>query len=95
MNKNFNIARKPGQASISEVLASPAAPKQEKRLSTKRTSSPRKKATKGPDFELGMTTRKTIEVPEGYFYQVKLLALQRKMKEKELWAEILATYFST
>jgi hypothetical protein len=94
MTKNFNIARKPGQASISEVPASPVAPKQEKRLSTKRISSP-KKGTKGPGFDVGMTTRKTIEVPEGYFYQVKLLALQRKMKEKELWAEILATYFST
>lgn len=40
-----------------------------------------------------MSTRKTIEVPEEYFYQVKMRALQRRMKEKDLWAEILAEYF--
>ncbi len=41
-----------------------------------------------------MTTRKTIEVPEDYFFQVKLHALNRKMKEKDLWAEILREYFT-
>jgi hypothetical protein len=40
-----------------------------------------------------VTTRKTIEVPEEYFYQVKLLAVRRRMKEKEVWAEILQEYF--
>jgi hypothetical protein len=39
------------------------------------------------------TTRKTIEVPEEYFYQVKLLAVRRRMKEKDVWAEILREYF--
>jgi len=39
------------------------------------------------------TTRKTIEVPEDYFYMVKMRALQRKVLERELWAEILADYF--
>lgn len=39
------------------------------------------------------TTRKTIEVPEDYFFRVKMRALQRRMKEKELWAEILSEYF--
>lgn len=39
------------------------------------------------------TTRKTIEVPEDYFFQVKMRAFQRHMKEKELWAEIVAEYF--
>lgn len=42
----------------------------------------------------GMTTRKTIEVPEEYFYQVKMRALQRRIKEKDMWAEILEEYFS-
>jgi hypothetical protein len=42
---------------------------------------------------IGPTTRKTIEVPEDYFYQVKQRALNRRIKEKELWAEILAEYF--
>jgi hypothetical protein len=41
----------------------------------------------------GPTTRKTIEVPEEYFYQVKMRALERRIKEKELWAEILFEYF--
>jgi hypothetical protein len=41
----------------------------------------------------GPTTRKTIEVPEEYFFLVKLHAVQRRMKEKELWAEILEEYF--
>lgn len=42
----------------------------------------------------GNTTRKTIEVPEEYFYQVKMRALQRRIKEKDLWAEILEEYFA-
>lgn len=40
------------------------------------------------------TTRKTIEVPEDYFYRVKMRAVERHMKEKELWAEIVAEYFA-
>jgi hypothetical protein len=42
----------------------------------------------------GPTTRKTIEVPEDYFYLVKERAVKRRMKEKDLWAEILQEYFS-
>jgi hypothetical protein len=42
---------------------------------------------------IGVTTRKTIEVPENYFYQVKMAALKRHLKEKQVWAEILNEYF--
>jgi cell division septation protein DedD len=42
----------------------------------------------------GPTTRKTIEVPADYFYWVKLTAVKRRMKEKDLWAEILREYFT-
>jgi hypothetical protein len=42
----------------------------------------------------GRTTRKTIEVPEEYFFRVKMRAVQRRMKEKDIWAEILEEYFS-
>lgn len=48
-----------------------------------------------PPLGTGLTTRKTIEVPEDYFYRVKRRALDRRMKEKELWAEILYEYFTT
>src|SRR5712671_887383 len=44
--------------------------------------------------ESALTTRKTIEVPEDYFFRVKMHALQRRMKEKDIWAEILEEYFS-
>jgi hypothetical protein len=47
-----------------------------------------------PPLGTGPTTRKTIEVPEDFFYRVKRRALDRRMKEKELWAEILYEYFS-
>ncbi|SRR5712692_4259034 len=40
------------------------------------------------------TTRKTIEVPEEYFFRVKMHALQRRIKEKDMWAEILEEYFA-
>lgn len=96
MNKNFNIARKPGQGSAVSDSAGAAetATKPQPKLATKKTRvKPEKPATGGLGFELGHTTRKTIEVPEGYFYQVKMVALQRRMKEKELWAEILHQYF--
>ncbi len=48
-----------------------------------------------PPLGTGTTTRKTIEVPEDFFYRVKRRALDRRMKEKELWAEILYEYFTT
>ncbi len=41
----------------------------------------------------GPTTRKTIEIPENYFFQVKERAVQRRIKEKHLWSEIVAEYF--
>jgi hypothetical protein len=47
-----------------------------------------------PPLGTGHTTRKTIEVPEDFFYRVKRRALDRRMKEKELWAEILYEYFT-
>jgi len=48
-----------------------------------------------PPLGTGPTTRKTIEVPEDFYYRVKRRALDRRMKEKELWAEILYEYFAT
>jgi hypothetical protein len=46
-------------------------------------------------FHNGPTTRKTIEVPEDYFFRVKMHALQRRIKEKDMWAEILEEYFTS
>jgi hypothetical protein len=43
--------------------------------------------------ELSATTRKTIEVPQAYFYLVKMAAVKRRIKEKQLWTEILTEYF--
>ena len=96
MTKNFKIARKPGQGTAASdptgAGETPAKPRA--KLATKKSVTKREKpAAGGLGFELGHTTRKTIEVPEGYFYQVKMHALQRRMKEKELWAEILHQYF--
>jgi hypothetical protein len=56
-----------------------------------------KKDTVGKEIKEveGRTTRKTIEIPEDYFYKVKLRAVQRRMLEKELWAEIVSEYFAT
>lgn len=52
------------------------------------------KQVAAPSSALGPTTRKTIEVPDTYFYWVKLTAVKRRVKEKELWAEILREYFT-
>lgn len=41
----------------------------------------------------GPTTRKTIEVPESYFFKVKERAVQRRIREKHLWTEIVSEYF--
>lgn len=90
MNKSFKIARKPGQAPVNtggEGTAVKSAPA--KQASKKK--SPAQEPVK--PLDLGATTRKTIEVPEGYFWMVKTRALNRRMKEKELWAEILGEYF--
>ena len=81
MTKSFKIARKPGQAAQAVGEQSAAA--------TGATPA----APALPQLGTGPTTRKTIEVPEDYFYLVKMRALQRHMKEKDLWAEILKEYF--
>lgn len=82
--KSFKIARKPGQGNGVQAVASPEHEK-------------RSRARKSPPASLptsvGPTTRKTIEVPEDFFFRVKMRALERKMLEKELWAEILSEYF--
>jgi hypothetical protein len=85
--KNFKIARKPGQGNGAQTEASTPAPEPKER---KRKAAP---ATVAASAGVGPTTRKTIEVPEDYFFRVKMRALERKMLEKELWAEILTEYF--
>jgi hypothetical protein len=80
MTKSFKIARKPEQLTPEAKEQIAGFEQQEASPATIPTCS--------------TTTRKTIEVPEEYFYQVKLRALQRHMKEKELWAEILREYFN-
>lgn len=98
MTKSFKIARKPGQAaqaageqSAAAGGATAAAPR---RARAKQSNGGATAVTPAlPQLGTGPTTRKTIEVPEDYFYLVKMRALQRHMKEKDLWAEILKEYF--
>lgn len=98
MTKSFKIARKPGQAAQA-VAEQPQAgqgapPAAAKRARARQSNGGGTTATPAPpQFGTGPTTRKTIEVPEDYFYLVKMRALQRHMKEKDLWAEILKEYF--
>jgi hypothetical protein len=87
--KNFKIARKPGQGSDSAQAISTFQGEPKKSGNT--ASAPG--STQFPAASL--TTRKTIEVPEDYFFRVKMRALERKMLEKELWAEILSEYFDS
>lgn len=84
--KSFKIARKPGQGNGSQTSAA-SAPGGKTRT---RRAAP---ASLPASADIGQTTRKTIEVPEDYFFRVKMRALERKMLEKELWAEILGEYF--
>lgn len=84
--KSFKIARKPGQGNGAQAVAAP----EPERKSRARKSAPAAVLAGGG---VGPTTRKTIEVPEDYFFRVKMRALERKMLEKELWAEILSEYF--
>jgi hypothetical protein len=86
--KSFKIARKPGQGNGTQAVATTPTP-QTKARTLKAVSAPVVPANIG----VGPTTRKTIEVPENYFFRVKMRALERKMLEKELWAEILGEYF--
>lgn len=85
--KSFKIARKPGQGNGGQAAAASVP---ERRASTRKAAP----ANTAPvSVAVGQTTRKTIEVPEDYFFRVKMRALERKMLEKELWAEILGEYF--
>ena len=94
MKKDFKIARKPGQPlsnATTPVITT---------NTTERTEPPaqKKKMNRKPivpsKVVSGVTTRKTIEVPEEYFYQVKMRALERRILEKDLWAEIVGEYFN-
>ncbi|MGH9898335.1 MAG: hypothetical protein ACRD63_09930 [Pyrinomonadaceae bacterium] len=102
MVKNFKIARKPGQASqstagldskVSESSDHKQVAEENKEPIKSRTSVRARKIKNNHDVELTMT-RKTIEIPTHYFYEVKMQALQRHMLEKELWAEIVTEYFN-
>jgi hypothetical protein len=95
MTKNFKIARKPGQV-LQEVKPDAEADedtipqekvKPERQVRTSRVSA---RPPVSPD---NLTTRKTIEVPEDYFFKVKMRAFERRIREKDLWAEILEEYF--
>lgn len=86
--KSFKIARKPGQGNDPQTVAASTAPEPRARL---RKAAPA--AIAPVSVGVGLTTRKTIEVPEDYFRRVKIRAVERGMLEKELWAEILAEYF--
>jgi hypothetical protein len=96
MSKGFKIARKPRRAI-------PEAPAKADRQVSGRT----KRINQHPSGGIAalndrsvrsaaarVSTRKTIEVPEDYFFRVKLRAVERHMLEKELWAEIVSEYFA-
>lgn len=96
MSKDFKIARRPGQAGESTggptargVTSGRSGAKKAETIANAAKPS----ALANADTQPGLATRKTIEVPEGYFFQVKLRAVERHLKEKELWAEILKEYF--
>ncbi len=86
--KSFKIARKPGQGNGIQAVVDP--PANEPKVRTRRAAPA---PVIPPSAGIGLTTRKTIEVPEDFFFRVKMRALERKMLEKELWAEILREYF--
>jgi hypothetical protein len=86
--KSFKIARKPGQGNGSQAADTTTLPEPKSR--TRKTPAA---ASVPVGAGVGPTTRKTIEVPEDFFFRVKMRALERKMLEKELWAEILTEYF--
>jgi hypothetical protein len=87
--KSFKIARKPGQGNGNQASTAVATPQATKRRPPK--AAPPAPVSSGAG--IGPTTRKTIEVPEDFFFRVKMRALERKILEKELWAEILSEYF--
>lgn len=87
--KRFKIARKPGQGNGAQAATPPT--EQDTKARPRRTAAvpPASPAV----ITIGITTRKTIEVPEDFFRRVKIRAVERGMLEKELWAEILGEYF--
>ncbi len=101
MTKSFKIARKPGQVSQeastvshkTSVGSKQEHSDEEANMPNKtRPTAKAKESSNGSEDDTAMT-RKTIEVPTRYFYQVKMRALERRMLEKELWSEIVAEYF--
>lgn len=85
--KSFKIARKPGQGNGTQAAAGTTSePKSRTRRAAPSAAAP-------VSAGVGLTTRKTIEVPEDFFRRVKIRAVERGMLEKELWAEILGEYF--
>lgn len=96
MSKSFKIARKPGQgiaeAAVPYVSEGPAGKQRPRRArSGESAANPQPMIVPAT---LSLTTRKTIEVPEDYFYRIKMRALERHILEKELWAEIVREYFA-
>jgi hypothetical protein len=98
MTKSFKIARRPGQtaqgAEVETAAAQASSPKRSRARQPNGDGPAKAPPPAAPQLGSGPTTRKTIEVPEDYFYLVKMRALQRHMKEKEMWAEILKEYFT-
>jgi hypothetical protein len=98
MTKSFKIARRPGQTAqgveVEPATAQVSSPKRARAKQTNGDGPAKAAPAAAPQLGSGPTTRKTIEVPEDYFYLVKMRALQRHMKEKEMWAEILKEYFT-
>lgn len=94
MTKNFKIARKPGQGGTLVTDAPTTVETPMEAAPIKQTTTKQRPPQPTVKMAVGQTTRKTIEVPEEYFYKVKMRALERRMLEKELWAEILEEYFS-
>jgi hypothetical protein len=88
--KDFKIARKPGQGNGAQTVAASPETVSERNPRTRKTPPT---VTAPTSAGVSPTTRKTIEVPEDFFFRVKMRALERKMLEKELWAEILGEYF--
>ena len=98
MTKSFKIARRPGQAAQGAGGDAPSeqvpSPRRSRAKQPNGDGAAKAAPAAAPQLGSGPTTRKTIEVPEDYFYLVKMRALQRHMKEKEMWAEILKEYFT-
>ena len=87
--KDFKIARKPGQGNSAQTVMDSATTVHEPRARMRKVMPVAAPAS----VSVGLTTRKTIEVPEDYFRRVKIRAVERGILEKELWAEILGEYF--